>query len=248
MNKAIEIRNIQPPSQLHEGFLKFAQEVNKKSIDLNTKFTEEEICDIFNNSFPGKIRANFFLWVGDLNRIIEGINLILSDLTDLKENRNSLKGNPVTRSELLIQSFFGEFFRIRETSKIFLKLLNKEKVLNKKTKELIVETYFIVFDKIYEIRNLFVHQNLGFKDFDVNIGADFLELFDKEEQERFISILNEANTRENTIEMQCALYIKFIEHIMCSYVEFQEKLNGFLADLIILYEKEVMKITVAKNP
>ncbi|MEZ4793832.1 MAG: hypothetical protein R2783_10320, partial [Gelidibacter sp.] len=116
-----------------------------------------------------------------------------------------------------------------------------------KTKELIVETYFIVFDKIYEIRNLFVHQNLGFKDFDVNIGADFLELFDKEEQERFISILNEANTRENTIEMQCALYIKFIEHIMCSYVEFQEKLNGFLADLIILYEKEVMKITVAKN-
>lgn len=247
MNKAIEIRNIQPPSQLHEGFLRFAQEVNKKSIDLNTKFTEEEICDIFNNSFPGKIRANFFLWVGDINRIIEGINLILSDLTDLKENRNSLKGNPVTRSELLIQSFFGEFFRIRETSKIFLKLLNKEKVLNKKTKELIVETYFIVFDKIYEIRNLFVHQNLGFKDFDVNIGADFLELFDKEEQERFISILNEANTRENTIEMQCALYIKFIEHIMCSYVEFQEKLNGFLADLIILYEKEVMKITVAKN-
>lgn len=243
----VEIRRIQPPNQLASGFLKFAKEINQKSIDLNTKFTEEEICDIFNNSFPGKIRANFLLWVGDLNKIIEGINLILSDLSDLKNDRNSLKGNPITRSELLIQSFFGEFFRIRETSKIFIKLLTKEKVLNKKSKELVVETYFIVFDKMYEIRNLFVHQNLGFKDFDVNLGKDFFELFDKEEQEKFISLLNQANTRENTIEIQCALYIKFIEHIMESYIEFQEKLNGFLADLIILYEEQVMKITVANN-
>ena len=125
MSKITEIRKIQPPNQLASGFLTFAQEVNQKSIDLNTKFTEEEISNIFNNSFPGKIRANFLLWVGDLNRIIEGINLILSDLSDLKNDRNALKGNPITRSELLIQSFFGEFFRIRETSKLFLKLLTK---------------------------------------------------------------------------------------------------------------------------
>ncbi len=165
----------------------------------------------------------------------------------MKNNKNSLKGNSVIRSELLLRLFFNEFFRIRENSKIFLKLLTKERVLNKKNKESIVELYFIVFDKIYEIRNLFVHQNLGFKDFDVDFGENIFELFDENEREKFIKLINQANTRENTIEMQCALYIKLIKTVMNNYVEFQEKLNSYLADLIILYEEKVIKITVTKN-
>lgn len=247
LSTQIEIRKIQPPNQLASGFLKFAKEINQKSIDLNTKFTEEEICDIFNNSFPGKIRANFLLWVGDLNKIIDGMNIILLDLNDLKNDKNSLKGNPLTRSELLFQSFFGEFFRIRETSRIFIKLLTKENILNNKSKELVFESYFVAFDKIYETRNLFIHQNLGFKDFDVDFGKDFFKLFSKEEKEKFTKLLSESNTRENTIEMQCAFYIKFIEQIMTNFLEFQERLNGILADLIILYEEQVLKITVNRT-
>lgn len=247
MGKPIQIRNIQPPSQLADGFLQFAKEVNQKSIELNAKFTEEEICDIFNQSFPGKIRANFLLWVGDLNKIIAGINIILTDLADLKRDKNSLKGNSIDRSELLFQSFFGEFFRMREISKIFIKILTKEGVLNNKTKKRTVDCYFIVFDKVYEIRNSFIHEGLRFKDYDMDFGQDFLNIFTESEQKKFIQLINQCNSRENTIEIQCAFYIKFIEVIMLQFLEFQEMLNGSLADLIILFEKKVLKITVSKN-
>ncbi|MBJ7881628.1 hypothetical protein [Gelidibacter salicanalis] len=241
------IRNLQPPNQLAEGFLKFAKEVNQKSIDLNTKFSEEEICDIFNNSFPGKIRANFLLWIGDLNKIISGINIILSDLSDLENNKKSLKGNPVSRSEFLFQVFFGEFFRIRETSKIFIKILTKEKVLNNKGKKSVTEFYFIAFKKMYEIRNMFIHEGLSFKDYDIEFGKEFYEILSKDEQEKFMKLIKESNTRENTIEIQCAIYIKFINKIMSDFLEFQDLLSNLLADLIIEYEGKALKITVANN-
>lgn len=38
--------------------------------------------------------------------------------------------------------------------------------------------------------------------------------------------------------MQCAIYMKFIGEIIEQYITFQEMLNGVLADLIILYEKQ----------
>ena len=229
------------------GFLDFANEIKQKSEDKGAKFSEQEIEEIFNNSFPGKIRANFFLWVGDLNNIIDGVNLILSDLFDLREDRDSLKGNPVVRSELLVQAFFGEFFRMKEISKIFIKLLTTEKVLNNKNKETFVDFYFKMFDKTYEIRNMFVHQGLSFKNDNVSIDKSFFDDLSLEEREKFVSMINKSNTRENTLEIQCAIFIEFINRTMNRFIEFQEMLNGVLADLIILYEKKVLTIKVIRN-
>ena len=89
MNQRFEI--IQPPEKLADGFLKFAKSIHQKKIDRGAKFTEEEIAEIFNNSFPGISRANILFWVADVNKFIKTVNLILSDLEDLKNDKNILK-------------------------------------------------------------------------------------------------------------------------------------------------------------
>lgn len=247
MTDRIEIRYIKQPQQLMSGFLDFAYEIRQKCDDKRAKLSEQEIEEIFNDSFSGKIRANFFLWVGDLNKIIDVVNLILSDLSDLREDKDSLKGNPVIRSELLVQAFFGEFFRMKEISKIFIKSLAIEKVLNNKNKETFVDFYFKMFEKLYEIRNMFVHQGLSFKNDDVSIDKSFFDDLSSEERKKFVSMINKSNTRENTLEIQCAIFIEFINRTMNKFIEFQEMLNGVLADLIILYEKKVLTVTVVRN-
>ena len=233
-----EIRPVKIPEQLLSGFLEFAKEVNRKSVERGIKFTEEQLTEIFNNSFSGKVRAIFFLHIGDINRILEGIQLIYDDLSELKKNRDAFKGNPVIRSELLFQSFFNEFFRIRELSKIFIKVLCKSEVLDKRNKEIITDSYFEASEGVYEIRNNFVHNGLSFKDRDITLDYSVLEKFFPEEKENFSSLLNWENTREGTIALQCAIYMKFIGEIIEQYITFQEMLNGVLADLIILYEKQ----------
>ena len=131
-----------------------------------------------------------------------------------------------------------------EISKIFLKLLTKEKVLSNKVKETFIEFYFQAFDDIYEIRNKFIHQGLSFKNEEVIIDKSFLDNLSVIEREKFISLIKESNTRENTVEIQCAIYMKFIINTMEKFIEFQEMLNNILADSIISYEKEALTITV----
>jgi hypothetical protein len=247
MEKEVIIRCIQPPKHLMPGFLDFANEVKRKCDERGVKFSEKEITEIFNNSFPGKIRANFFLWIGDLNTIIDGINIILTDLFDLCENLNSFKGSSVIRSELLIRTFFGEFFRIRERSKIFIKLLADEDILNKKSKEMVIKLYFKVFDDTYEFRNMLIHQGVSFKDDDIKIDQSFLDNLSSDERRKFALLINGADTKENVLKFKCVFFTKYINDVMNKFIDFQETLNATLADLIILYEKEVLTITIKKN-
>ena len=240
----IDITILQPPKQLMSGFLDFAKEIHQQSLDKGLKFSEEELTEIFNGSFSGQVRATFFLWVIDLNKIIEGINILLSDLSELRKDKNSLKGNPVIRSTFLFQSFFGEFFRIREISKIFINYLTKVEVLNNKHKETFIEFYFTAFDWIYEIRNKIIHLGKNLKDHDFNLDFSFLDDLDKNEKEKFISLIQKSNSRENTVEIQCAIWMKVIQTIMQKYIGFQNILNNILADLIISFEKLNLKIIV----
>lgn len=247
MQENLKIPILQPPKQLMSGFLTFAKEVNRQSIDKGGKFSEEELAEIFNNSFPGQVRATFFLWVGDLNKIIEGINIILCDLSELRKDKNSLKGNPVIRSEFLLQAFFGEFFRIREISRIFIKYLNKVKVLDNKHKEAFVDFYFTAFNWVYEVRNRIVHLGINLKEEGMDVDYSFLNDLNKEEKQKFISLIQDSNTSGNTVEIQCAIYMKIVQTIMKQYIGFQKILNSVLADLIISFEKLNLNITVSKN-
>lgn len=246
MNNDLSIEYLQPPEQLLSGFLDFAKDVHQKSLDKG-KLSEEELSEIFENIFSGRVRAKFFLWITDLNKIIDVINIILCDLSELRKDRNSLKGDPVVRSEFLFQAFFGEFFKIREISKIFIKYLMKEGVLNSKLKETFVDSYFKGFDYVYQVRNRIVHLGSSIKDQDYDLDFSFLEELTKDERGKFISLIKESNTRENTVEIQCAIYMKSILGAMKSYIGFQNILNGLLADFIISYERLNLKITISEN-
>ncbi|ATP57459.1 hypothetical protein CPT03_13740 [Pedobacter ginsengisoli] len=241
------LRYIQPPEKLGEGFLKFAKEIHQKSLSLETKFTEEEIANFFNESFSGKIRANFLLWIGDLNRSIKGINIIVGDFSEIRADRNSLGGDPVIRSEFLFQAFFGEFFRLKEISKIFLKLLYKHKVLSTKEKDMLNDSYFKVFEWVYEVRNMIIHQGVTFKNYDVELPMDFLTDISDEEKAKFQELLENYNDRDGTVEIQCAFYTSIIRNIMNTFLEFQEKVGQTLAELILLYEEHAMSITVSDH-
>lgn len=246
MNQHFEI--IQPPVKLAEGFLKFAESVHQKTIDNGAKFTEDEITQIFKDSFHGLSRTNILLWVTDINKFIKTVNLILSDLEDLKSDRNSLKGDPVIRSEFLLQSFFGEFFKMREIAKLYLKVFKNLDLLSNSNKEEFFNFYQNTFDWVYKIRNEFIHLGTEIKTFDVNFDVEILNDFSEEDRTKFIKAFKESNTRENTVELQCAIYIKVIKHIMEKYIELQSLINETLADLILSFEQYNLEITINENP
>ncbi|KQM68210.1 hypothetical protein ASE74_24140 [Pedobacter sp. Leaf216] len=243
----MKIPYLQPPTKLGEGFLNFAKEIHQKSVELGTKFTEEELAEFFNQSFSGKVRANFLLWIGDLNRIIEGINIMLGDLNQLKSDRHSMTGDPVIRSEFLFQSFFGEFFRLKEICKLFIKQLAKIKVLSNKNKEMLYDSYFTAFDWIYEIRNMMIHQGVTFKNYDVKFPEKFMTGLDPHEAEIFTKLVETSNTRQGTVEVQCAFYIWIISELMEHYLKFQHNMGDTLAELVLLYEDFALDITVSRN-
>jgi hypothetical protein len=243
----MNIPYLQPPSILAEGFLNFAQEIHQKSVDLETKFTEEDLAEFFNQNFPGKVRANFLLWIDDLNRIIEGMNLVLEDLNQLKNDKHSLNGNPVIRSEFLFQAFFGEFFKLREICKLFIKQLTKIGVLSNKNKDMLYDSYFTAFKWIYEIRNMMIHQGATFTKHEVNFPKEFIARLDEPELKRFAKLIETSNTREGTVEVQCAFYIWIISELMNEYITFQHIVSETIAELILLYEELVLVITVSKN-
>ncbi|SIS70317.1 hypothetical protein SAMN05421786_1011109 [Chryseobacterium ureilyticum] len=245
MNQQFEIMH--PPEKLADGFLEFAKSIHQKTIDRGAKFTEEEMSEIFNNSFPGISRANILFWVADVNKYIKTVNLILSDLEDIKNDKNTLKGEPVIRSEFLFQSFFGEFFKMREIAKLYLKFFKNLKLLNNVNKEEFYNFYQLAFDWVYKIRNQFIHLGMEMKNFDVDFDIEILNEFPEEDRIKFIKAFNESNTRENTVEFQCAIYIKIIKHIMKNYIDLQILVNETLADLIISFEKYNLEITITEN-
>jgi hypothetical protein len=88
---------------------------------------------------------------------------------------------------------------------------------------------------------------MNLKDHDFDLDFSFPDNLEKEEKEKFISLIQESNTRENTVEIQCAIWMKIIQVVMHKYIDFQKLLNNILADLIIAFEKMNVKITVSKN-
>lgn len=223
----------------------FSQLVQAKCKELGTKLSDNELKECFDGSPQGRIRIHYLSWIGDLNEIIDTINIILIDLSDLRNNKASLKGNPVVRSEFLFRSFFSEFFRIRETSKLFFKILVKEGILNNELKKMITEFFYTAFDYCYKIRNSIVHEGAVINNYKMVTEASVFKELSKEEKLKFQALIDEDNTRENTVEIQVTFYIYCIKNIMITFAEFQPILDKVLAELIEGYEKQV-NITVEK--
>lgn len=59
------------------------------------------------------------------------------------------------------------------------------------------------------------------------------------EREKFIALLNQANSRDNTVEIQCVIYMKIANEILLKFIEFQDIINNLYADIILLYEDTI---------
>lgn len=105
-----EMTRINIPQKLLSGFLDFAKNVNLQSEARGLKFTEEEIEQIFEASFSGRIRAIFFIYLGDLNRILEGIDLILDDLIKMRDSKESMVTIPLSEVNCYFEVFLMSFF------------------------------------------------------------------------------------------------------------------------------------------
>lgn len=234
-----EMTRINIPQKLLSGFLDFAKNVNLQSEARGLKFTEEEIEQIFEASFSGRIRAIFFIYLGDLNRILEGIDLILDDLIKMRDSKESMGNNPVVRSELLFRSFFNEFFLLKEISNAFSKKLVNDHILDANKRKQISSFYLKAFEWVYDIRNIFVHENVTFKNDNISISYELLKDISSLEREKFIALLNQANSRDNTVEIQCVIYMKIANEILLKFIEFQDIINNLYADIILLYEDTI---------
>lgn len=228
---------LQPPNLLADGFLEFAKNLNEKSKAINTKFSEKEFMNEINSDFSGKIRFNFLLWVQDLNKVLDGMGLIESDLSDLKNDPNCMKGDPILRSEFLFQGFFGEFYRLKEISKIYISTISKSGLLNLKNKKAFAGIYNDTYAWVYGIRNDFIHNGLSFAFKDVTQGENIYKEFSMEDRKKYLSLLTESENAENTVQIYCAIYLTIMTRIMESFEKMQNKMMEVLADLIIEYEK-----------
>lgn len=100
-----------------------------------------------------------FIWFSEITDIIDNLNLILCDLSELPEKHLIFSGSPKQRFYLLIRTYFNEFYRTRE---IFAQILHGLKSQNRITKaevKGIRKTYHDAFKDMHDLRNSFVHDS-----------------------------------------------------------------------------------------
>lgn len=113
-----------------------------------------------------------FLWVSEISEVIDNLNLILDDFSQLAESHVLFRGSPKKRYYLLIRVYFHEFYRSRE---IFSQVLHALKSQGRTTKEeirFIRETFHDAFAETIEMRNNIVHGSpnwVGKEHYDLNL-------------------------------------------------------------------------------
>ncbi|MFC5520101.1 hypothetical protein [Polaromonas jejuensis] len=112
----------------------------------------------------------YFIWVSECNGVIENLNLVLSDLRYLPERAVFLGGSPWTRYELLVRTFFHEFYRLREILNAILASCVRRGYIMKDEQRLAREAFHGAIEETIELRNSVVHGSTGWS------GEDHLGL------------------------------------------------------------------------
>lgn len=99
----------------------------------------------------------FFYWISDINEIVDNLNIVLSDLRALPVHYILLNGSPKVRYELLVRTFFYEFYRFRETHNQFVKVAGHRGFIEKKDVPRLRNLLHDAFKNIINLRNAFVH-------------------------------------------------------------------------------------------
>lgn len=105
----------------------------------------------------------FFMWISETNEVIDHLNLVLRDLRALPRNFALLGGSPWTRYELLVRTFFHEFYRFREVLSTVLSAVAKRGHITKEELALARDAFHRAIEDTIELRNGLVHQDVRWK-------------------------------------------------------------------------------------
>lgn len=112
----------------------------------------------------------FFYWISDINEIVDNLNIILSDLRALPTHYVLLKGSPQARYQLLVRTYFYEFYRFRETYSQFVKVAESRGFIEKQDVPKLRNAFHDVFKDTIKLRNIFVHGDPVWK------GKEYVDL------------------------------------------------------------------------
>jgi len=121
----------------------------------------------------------FFRWVAENNKLIENLNMVLSDMRALPTDYVLLNGSPKTRYYLLVRTYFNEFYRFRDIHSQIVKAAADRGYIERDEVPLARKAFHDAFEGTIALRNNLVHGSptwKGQKHFDLNLVGGALEL------------------------------------------------------------------------
>lgn len=156
-----KISIVQTPTEIQKALASIAKLLTKEMASNRDWDYKSGNLPIPNLPRPLSIYFDIWLWINDINEIIENINLVLGDLKMLRDNPNlfqeSLSGNPIVRYKLLTRTFFYEFFRFKECFNEFLGRLVNAGLLNSQVVKGIKSEFYKQFETAIKVRNTMIH-------------------------------------------------------------------------------------------
>lgn len=145
----------------------------------------QEISDIWKSSFsschplsenkgisasplPANLMATheLFTWICNINEVVDNLNLIIKDTTELPVLRHLLPGSVDTRVKLLVRMYYYEFYRFRELFNTYLKCLERQGLITKNDFNEGRREFHETFKVINDLRNTLVHSSVRWEGYE----------------------------------------------------------------------------------
>lgn len=188
---------------------------------------------------PEMSGAYFFLaWIRECNDVIENLNLILDDLAVLPERFVLYGGSPKTRYELLVRTFFHEFYRFREILNSILGASVKRGFITKNEQIKAREAFHQALEGMVELRNAMVHgviESIGQEHFD-------LTLVDIAWSNGYVLLNQKSNEKLTIATALKAVCEKFTPVLEAEGLKASELMASFIRDMVpIVSDKLIPK-------
>jgi hypothetical protein len=105
----------------------------------------------------------YFAWTSEVNEVIDHLNMVINDLRALHKTFEHLGGSPWTRYELLMRTYFHEYYRMREILSTFLSILNSRGHITKEEVKIARDAFHAAIEDKVEMRNSIVHGRPRFR-------------------------------------------------------------------------------------
>lgn len=99
----------------------------------------------------------YFMWTSEANTVVAHLNMVINDLRSLHKNFETLGGSPWTRYELLMRTYFHEFYRMREILGTFLSAMKDRGHITKQEVKEARDAFHEAIKHKVELRNAVVH-------------------------------------------------------------------------------------------